>query len=134
MKGKIVAKPCPRADEKAALTKDIGVENAEISKGETKIAIPVSIQSKRLSKTTSHIAKRPAEWGVRSFDLTWAIADVPTPASLESIPLEKPSLTAIKDIPPPRADLKEKADDNIEYTAVPSRSKLSKITAKHIIM
>jgi hypothetical protein len=132
--GKTRFEASPRIEEKAQLTSDIGVEKRETSGTDNKITKPVIIQSSVLSKTTSHMAKSPATCGVLPFDLECAIAEVPTPASLESIPRANPSRTAKNDIPPPRALLKLNAEDIISFITSPNREMFLKITIKHIIM
>ena len=105
------------------------MSNSLTSFTDTRIAIAVRVQSKVVSKNTSHIPKIPAVVLLLCLIFEWARADVPIPASFESIPLAKPSFTAIIKAPPDIAR-GENADFIINIHVGKKFDKLSKITAK----
>ena len=93
----------------------------------------VSVQRSVVSKNTSHIPKIPAVALSLCLIFEWARADVPMPASLDNIPLAKPSFIAIKNAPVVIA-----RGDNADFIIIKhvgsKLEKFIKITAKQAIM
>ena len=115
-------------------TSDMGEEYSEGLATEQRMARAVRMQSKDVSKNTSHIPESPAENGVRSEARAWARDDVPQPASFDKIPRQKPSENCFRKICipiPNAADLGFSASRIIKEITLPKDAKFAKIAAKH---